>query len=880
MAAKKRWVVVATIALDSGIEYESDVRVKHPTRTYEARVLGWGAIDRSIPAPTGLPQVSDAKIRIADPDRKFRDLLSHQTPRRREVVLKLMQEGSSEAATDPIYVGEIMDAEFVPGAVEIALRDKTFAWIDEPIPAMITKQNFPYIADSAEGGFLPIIVGNMRSGYINPQGVIQLPHMGWLSDTGDRYALAAHPVWDVVALYRKAIDSSGVPERWAVIDPGEYNVVVEPTLIYGLTLHPTFIDFIVEQPQGTEIRADVDGYDFRGEFGSLPTLTGAMIGGPLRNPIDFLISMAYFVLAKAGLETAWNLPALDALWHKFEALGIKCDGVITKTLTAREWLAQFLASFNLDLYINRHGLLTPNFTDESDPDRPVFSEGRLILKQTFKEKLPQPAINQVQFRYQYNSALDNWGTWGLADNVDDQRILGKAVLDSSGEPETDSTGELIRETRVEKEVFDMFYVRDPATAEYIVSKRLAFLSLGSFRQEWQMPAPPVKDQVELAKLVSLTHGQGLELGGYVNREVKLIGLTLDLDKLVYTCRGILRVPQTIRIPLLDAGLPDICAFRRHLQMDNLTNPSGPDLTEFSVAAAGISEGSSQIGALELLGTVQGIDFLMYCQFESVQAGFPDGIQAMRVKRAGDGTFLEREQVVSKTMPVTDAAQIAQMKYSGSNVGSVDPVDVKQCWRHWAGGVLCAEGAPTVGGPGQPAGFESYGQPETVLLEDGDLFLLEDGDPLLTEGEPPLSPGVEFISTGPMIHSRYILAYEEGDNGDTRRLVIRTDSEILSGYYTVNLAALGDERVISLASHLEAGGTLRLRAYIGGPSDLLNFAAVLAGTPVLEVTGVPRNAGRIGIWSGMGERYCPTKPLFTPTDFLDDFERSPRDDMGA
>lgn len=526
-------------------------------------MVSFGIFESSVPSPVGLPITGDAKFKLAESElRKWRDIFSHQTPRRRRVKLWALFEGESlefrqpdispPEVRVPFFTGEIVDAIFNPDrSIDITCRDTTFAWIEEPIPAMITKDIYPGLIDRYEGQFLPIVVGEVRtpSQIVPPGGVpsnkygqIALPRMGWNDDTGDRWGVAAHPCATIV-IYRKveiAVDGNET-EEWEHVDPGEYTERIIPITAFNLSMNHHVVDFFVEQPDGTELRADVDGIHYRGPWGSLeevgtplgspPDITQDPPVQPLRNPIDFFINMTFFLMRKAGVSgsdgSVFDTDDIAVIREKFKTLGLSCNGAITKPMTGREWLGQFLTSFNLDMWQKRNGKMSLNYTDEEHPDRIDYTETELILRDTFSERLPEKPINQFQYRYRYNFADDSWGTWGLL-NTAEQDVL--------------AMGE---EPKIEKEVLDLYFVRDPATAVAVTTHRAQFCSLGSYAQEWQLPLPEVPVSLEPSSLIGVTHRMGLEIGGYVNREVKVLKLRHDLDKLVTTVTGVLRVPQTV-----------------------------------------------------------------------------------------------------------------------------------------------------------------------------------------------------------------------------------------------------------------------------------------------------------------------------------------------
>ncbi len=536
------WFILGRIYLDSGTEYEASRVVIAPSWTYEARVLSWGFVDRSIPVPSGLPQLGDCRIRLADTDRKFRDLLAHQTPRRRLIELRMVLEGESEADFDPFATFEIMDAEFPAGAIEITGRDINFTWIDKRLPGLINRTNFPDLMDGIDEAFCPIIqginIGEVGESPPIPQGCIPLPRM-----TLTRWAVAQHPIESVLAVYRR-LPGEGA---FTLQSASDYTVVTAaPQTFDGVEYTMTFLDFDVDQDDGAEVRIDAEGVNARGPFGSMPAVSGSV----LRNPIDFLINMLYAVTVAETRIPRFNVDSFDNVRTILEtvidgspAQPYYCDGCITEPITIREFLSQFLTSFELDLYVNRFAQIEVNITTETDPGRPVFSDGpvfdptstnSLILINSVRQRLANPTVNRLRYNYRLNYATNEFAAKNLHDNTDDQIALGGIA----SPPIPD----------IEEDIVEFRFVRDDDTAFDVARRRMEFLALGSYRIELQMPLPETFDDVELAKLIGVTHYGGLEIGGYVNQEFKTTGLTYDLDRFLLTLRGILRTPLSMEPP--------------------------------------------------------------------------------------------------------------------------------------------------------------------------------------------------------------------------------------------------------------------------------------------------------------------------------------------
>ncbi len=685
-SAGNRWIAIARIFLDSGAENVSGGPVNHPTRTYEGRVLNWGSIEASIPTPSAIPRIGDAVIRVADTDRRWRDLLSLQTPRRRIVTVKFMEVGASESAADVVFSGEVKDATFPEGIVDHQLRDTTFSWIDERLPELVNQQNFPTFPD-VNPAFFPVVMGHCQSRAIPPgsasggptkdptgdsaamaakiasaaaliaaytaydvtapgpsnvdkwvigienpygqalalvideinrqwsngamlladltdardavqdnidaflakaaavgainsdwlqitnqavqnqhnifgnsfellidpinakidvltssptaiasyvQGVIPLPHVGYLLGTGDRWAASVHQLWNVLAIYRKLPNET----IFTVVDPAEFNVVEEVMTFIewpGETFTCVFIDFIAQQPDGTEIRMDADGFYFRDTWNGMAaagynnTSSPPLLNqGPLRNPIDAFIHLTRVLMLKASAETGWDGSDVELVYNKL-ATGTDftppyyCDGAIVEAITSRELLGLFMQSFGLDFTTKQTGLQSLAFLDAEDPSRPQITE-QMMVKLSFVEHLANPTVNQLVYSFARDYAEDKWLTQAVYDNAYDQTLLGE----------------------IEKGELELWFVRDQGTAISVAGRFMQYVSLGSYQQEWKCPLPLVLDRMELAQQVGITHRQGLEYStGYDNREVKIIGRTIDLGRMEVAFRSILRVPVRI-----------------------------------------------------------------------------------------------------------------------------------------------------------------------------------------------------------------------------------------------------------------------------------------------------------------------------------------------
>jgi len=544
-----KWLTVARVYIDSETQNISGGNVAHPEWFYEGRVESWGYIDRSIPTPPGgLPQVSDARIRVIDTDRKWRDLLAYQTPRRRRVELKFLLAGDSESYTPTIFKGEIVDAEFGPGYVDLTVQDTTFSWLDEEIPGFINRTNYPDLAEGLDEAFFYRIYGINVSQDENPQGVVELPHIGMV-DGLDRWAVSVYPVLQVHRVYAlfpgDAVFSLVAAPDWVLTT--EDRVFVE---MPNTTFTVQYVDFLVEQPAGTRVRIDVTGAERRPAFGSLPELP---IGTTMRNPVDVLIRQMLEFQDKLGRDIDFNFEEWAEVRELFETGSsdfgpIYCDGVL-EAMTIREFLARWLVSFQTDMPQERDGRIGLKYAPETRPDRPHFTDRRYIVRESFHETIARPTVNRVKVHSDYNFATKEFARIIPVDNDGDQLALAPLQLDSSGETILDSNGDPAKIPLIEEDSLKFYWVRDEATMLTMAARFLSWVALGSYRQKFLLPFPEVFDQIELGDVIGITHTEGLEEGGYQNREVVVRRLTSRLDSYELEVYSILRVPQEILTPV-------------------------------------------------------------------------------------------------------------------------------------------------------------------------------------------------------------------------------------------------------------------------------------------------------------------------------------------
>lgn len=512
------WQIVARVYLDSGTRRISDQPVRSPSEYFEGRVLDWGFIDRSIAIPVGLPRTSDAKIRIADTDKSYRIPLQTETARRRKAELIRFQEGSALSTGVVIFTGEVQHVRRGPGYIEMTVKDRSFAWLDEPtFPNLINRTRFPDLSEDLDEAFFPVIFGEVLSPASNPQGVIPLPR---ISDT--RWAVCVTFIEEVTAVYRK----NTADDDFSLVSSSEYSLTTVSEFFENASYDFQFLDFTSAQDPGTQIRIDAKGITFSHLFQE-------DLGTSRRNPVDHIYTMLKVILLRkmppgnpevddvarrdqiiedtmldreSALETFAKLETgAPSSGGASDTTAYLSDGAMISSMTFRAWLGRILTSSNIDLFARRDGRIAMTWNYEGAADDPEINDTFAILRETFFQDDADPTKNRIRYHYMPNLATNEFAEVEAYDNLEDQDTLGTPAVDSSGSALADSAGVELRDPFIEEEEVNFWYVRDALTALDVASIRASVQALGAFRFMWRSPGPEFIDALDLTEFVRLVH---------------------------------------------------------------------------------------------------------------------------------------------------------------------------------------------------------------------------------------------------------------------------------------------------------------------------------------------------------------------------------------
>ncbi len=489
-------LMIAEVKLTSGTLFRAGKGIRHPTRMYVGKVKSFGSIIRSVQVPSGIAQIGDAELTITDADGELRRLMSVTPPQNREVVVKIGSEGQSESIFQIAYSGIITHATFPPGLAKIRLMDNTSQFLDEPLPDLLTRENF--IAD-------PVFAKNLRArteGAFDESEIFSPIVFGVLDSTGldvigslnavrldsTTFNLAQHPIPHApIKIFIKDPDARPIADQEFVQLLGGFSIVEVAKTIEGIDYVFTHVVFGTGRATGYEVRWDGEGM----------TDDGTKDGVVIRNPA---VAILQYLIRIAGRDPGTEI---DLIGFAAQAIklglvntggpqaGYFCDGAITQKMNHREALARMTRSFGIFLFTNKAGRITIRYISGSDPDRPLLDDVQDIYVKSEVHSLARPIVNSVRLQYLRMFSEQSWQ--GLLTVDDDDSI--------------DSL------QRTEASELKLFFVRDDFVADRVARDFLQFTNPGSFRIVMTIPGHRRTADVELAQLIGVTNYSGLAPSG-------------------------------------------------------------------------------------------------------------------------------------------------------------------------------------------------------------------------------------------------------------------------------------------------------------------------------------------------------------------------------
>lgn len=564
--ASKKPLFFCTLLLDSsggpGTLNLSSKNTTFDSVSYTAQVLDFGRISQTCPYPSGLIEIGDAVVTLADVDGSIRKWLDEKTPIRRFGSITYGDENSVTTPL-PLYSGQFVPGSVTaaPGTVTIRLQDNLKSWMSRALPGLITRDNFHNLPANIQSAFAPIIFGSHNSYATDnwpAQGRISAIPIDLTDPTSCIYLVARHPVGSINAVYIKE-PGAGFFHKVAGTT-WEYNITTWDATD-GITYIGSGIKFFNALKDGTLVNVDVDGYSAHWDLSTVPATIVIDDSGVSRNPVDHLVNLiAYIMTNEVDATDGVALPTSTfdpdsflSLRTYFASISYFSDYAITGDVNSKSIITTGLAisrlceSFLIDVFQNGDGLIAVNtFDPDALSDDIIVATVDNILIDTFKSSFPDEKKVFNSWRYWYarqnagitaymHSALEGqWGFESVLSNVTDQNELSSAT----------GVNPLM------EEIVKLYPVSDDDTAYNVTLARMPFATLRSYTAQFDLPLPEFLNvvggnQLYVSNGIRITHYQGIGNDGgnpgWSNRLAKITGLMFDLAKCTVTVTCVLYV---------------------------------------------------------------------------------------------------------------------------------------------------------------------------------------------------------------------------------------------------------------------------------------------------------------------------------------------------
>ncbi len=524
-------LMLAEIALTGGTLFRAGKGIRHPTRFYVGKVKSFGNIIRSMPVPTGLPDVGDAVLSIIDTDGTLRQEADVVSMKNREVVMKIGTEGESEDIFQVAYTGKIETATFDPGVAQLFLKDNTFQFFELKLADLLTRENFiadPLFAKNLIGRtegrfdereiFSPIVFGIVSSDNLEVIGAMNAVRLD-----STTFNLAQHPIpHDPIRIFIKDPEARPIADQSFVELVGGFSIVEVEKTIEGVDYTFTHVVFGSARADGFEVRWDGEGM----------TDDGTKDGTVVRNP-SACIKLYLTRIAQQDESTT-----IDELNFALQAVklatvdtggavpGLFCDGAIVSRMTHREAIARLTRSFGIFIFTNKRGLISIRYITGTEPERTILTDVQDIYEKSEVHSLARPVFNEVDLQFSRAFSDQSWG---------DQLVL------------TDEDG-VTDLGRVESVDLKLFFVRDINVADKVARDFLQFTAPKSYRIMFTVPGHRRTQDIELGQIIGITNHSGIDQSGlgYLNKEFLLYKTEFNTDTKQLKVHAVARVPSLDR----------------------------------------------------------------------------------------------------------------------------------------------------------------------------------------------------------------------------------------------------------------------------------------------------------------------------------------------
>lgn len=365
------------LKIEQGTYYGcSDPFRVNPAGNWRNRIISISSLSRNIGEDKSY-EISGISIEFNDTDRFFRDMMSTTYRYIAGKKVEIFTEGDRL-----IYTGTVEKWQFTEDAFVLFINDK-LSGLDTIIAKVVTVEDYPNLAEEAEGGTMPIIYGEITAG----TGAVKC----WRVDTqivdegGQQrekgiYLLARHHCKSLDSVF----DKDGNP-----LATGDFTLDNQGTA--GQEDEIAYVKYTKPESSFTQ---DVIRVNVGGKMDDQSDL--------IDDPIDALMD-----LIRRYTPMKVNTAGMEEAKAAMQARGYRIAAVIYKQQSLKDVLVDYCFSFDCDFYIGKGNevIVTLLNWSELEPQKSLI-KSQIIDFQL--NELPEEIRNKVMYMYQYNYADESF----------------------------------------------------------------------------------------------------------------------------------------------------------------------------------------------------------------------------------------------------------------------------------------------------------------------------------------------------------------------------------------------------------------------------------------------------------------------------------------
>jgi hypothetical protein len=361
-----------------------------PAKFYEKRVLSIGSIVRQIPRLCGLFSVGSVIITFQNSDQSFSRLRADQAWRGRTVRTLQGDPNDGASSFSETFTGVISDWIAANDEFQVEVSDDSL----DRFKAPATK----YLKRLVSGGY-PNATPNYMQGYLIPWvgGRVQPSSSG--DNAGQLPAFCIDPVNFIYVAAHEAVTVSSVYVY------GKLKTITTDYTLDTFTATGgevfTIITFAADPRDFTVHTTDETEVTWSGD--------GVLAGGMAYESRPIYL-FEYFLKTRAGFAadgSEFDAVSWDRVKTEFDDRGYSGTLIVTKAdFALSDIIGRFLKSWGLRMFRKRNGLWALDFIGLTKTPALTVSEGRGIIKGTFKQRGYSSAdfASRLQVNYDYNYA--------------------------------------------------------------------------------------------------------------------------------------------------------------------------------------------------------------------------------------------------------------------------------------------------------------------------------------------------------------------------------------------------------------------------------------------------------------------------------------------